>query len=75
MGLDAAGEIYWSTYRYMLEDFVNKIKGRKGYGVFVSNEESIAQSRALIMIHEKSAWVCDRLPSMFLNYPKRLVER
>jgi hypothetical protein len=75
MGLDAAGEIYRSTYRYMLEDFVNKIKGRKGYGVFVPNEESIAQSRALIMIHEKSAWVCDRLPSMFLNYPKRLVER
>ena len=51
---NAAGEIHWSTYRYMLEEFVNKIKGRKGSGVFVSHEESIAQSRALDMIYEKS---------------------
>ncbi|KAF2445318.1 NAD(P)-binding protein [Karstenula rhodostoma CBS 690.94] len=51
---DAAGEIHWSTYRYMLEEFVNKVKGRKGSGVFVSHEESIAQSRALDMIYEKS---------------------
>jgi hypothetical protein len=55
MGRDAAGEIHWSTYRYTLEEFVNEIKGCKGSGVFVSHEESIAQSRALDMIYEKSS--------------------
>jgi predicted dehydrogenase len=54
MGRDAAGETHWSTYRYMLEEFVNKIKGRKGSGIFISHEDSIAQSRALDMIYEKS---------------------
>ncbi|KAF2850033.1 NAD(P)-binding protein [Plenodomus tracheiphilus IPT5] len=55
MNRDVPGEIHWSTYRYMLEEFVNKIKGRTtGSGVFVSHEESIAQSRALDMIYEKS---------------------
>ncbi|KAF1834211.1 NAD(P)-binding protein, partial [Decorospora gaudefroyi] len=54
MGRDVAGETHWSTYRYMLEEFVNKIKGREGSGVFVSHEDSIAQSRALDMIYEKS---------------------
>jgi predicted dehydrogenase len=54
MGRDSAGEMHWSTYRYMLEEFVNKIKGRKGSGVFVSHEESIAQSRALDMVYEKA---------------------
>jgi predicted dehydrogenase len=54
MGRDAAGETYWSTYRYMLEEFVNRIKGREGSGVFVSHDESIAQSRALDMIYKKS---------------------
>jgi predicted dehydrogenase len=54
MGREAAGETSWSTYRYMLEEFVNKIKGRKGSGIFVSHEASIAQSRALDMIYEKS---------------------
>jgi predicted dehydrogenase len=54
MDRDAAGEIHWSTYRYMLEEFVNKIKGRKGSGIFISHEDSIAQSRALDMIYEKS---------------------
>jgi hypothetical protein len=26
------GEAYWSTYRHMLEQFVNKVKGRPGSG-------------------------------------------
>jgi predicted dehydrogenase len=54
MDQDVAGEIHWSTYRYMLEEFVNKIKGRKGSGVFISHKESIAQSCALDMIYRKS---------------------
>lgn len=54
MGRDVSGEIHWSTYRYMLEEFVNRIKGREGSGVFIENEESVKQARALDMIYEKS---------------------
>jgi len=35
------GEEYWSSYRYMLEEFVNKIKGKQGSGVWVDGQESI----------------------------------
>lgn len=35
------GEGYWSTYRYMLEEFVNKVKGRDGSGVWVDGQDSI----------------------------------
>jgi hypothetical protein len=35
------GEDYWSTYRYMLEEFVNKIKGKQGSGIWVDGQESI----------------------------------
>jgi predicted dehydrogenase len=54
MGGDQPSELYWSTYRHMLEQFVNKVKGREGSGVFISHEDSIAQARALDMIYEKS---------------------
>ncbi|KAK7750017.1 hypothetical protein SLS62_008009 [Diatrype stigma] len=48
------GEPHWSTYRYMLEQFVNRIKGREGSGIFISHEDSVAQARALDMIYGKS---------------------
>ncbi|KAL5113212.1 hypothetical protein ACEQ8H_008919 [Pleosporales sp. CAS-2024a] len=51
---NVAGETHWSTYRYMLEEFVNKIRNRQGSGVFVSHQDSIAQSEALDMIYQKS---------------------
>jgi predicted dehydrogenase len=35
------GKEYWSSYRYMLEEFVKRIKGRPGSGVWVSGEDSI----------------------------------
>lgn len=54
MGRDLPGEPYQSTYGYMLEQFVNKIKGRQGSGVFVSHEDSIAQMKALDMVYLKS---------------------
>ncbi|KAI4597863.1 hypothetical protein KJ359_004140 [Pestalotiopsis sp. 9143b] len=54
MGWTQNSEQYWSTYRYELEEFVNKIRGTKGSGKFISNEDSISQARALDMIYTKS---------------------
>lgn len=54
MGADEPGEAYWSTYRHELEQFVNRVRGREGNGVFISHENSIGQMRALDMIYEKS---------------------
>ncbi|KAH8885998.1 NAD(P)-binding protein [Thozetella sp. PMI_491] len=54
MGVDQPGEPFWSTYRHMLEQFVNRVKGREGTGIFISHEDSIAQARALDMIYNKS---------------------
>lgn len=38
---DRVGEEFWSTYRHMLEQFLNRVKGRDGSGVWVDGEESI----------------------------------
>ncbi|POS78754.1 hypothetical protein DHEL01_v202848 [Diaporthe helianthi] len=54
MGVDEPGEVYWPTYRYELEEFVNKVRGRPGNGTFFTHENSMAQMRALDMIYEKS---------------------
>jgi hypothetical protein len=48
-GTVRVGEDYWSSYRYMLEEFVNKIKGRQGSGVWVDGQESI---NGMVMIDE-----------------------
>lgn len=52
MGLDQPGEVHWSTYRYMLEQFVNNIRNREG--MVISPQDSILQAQALDMIYEKS---------------------
>lgn len=54
MGDDEPGEAYWPTYRYELEEFVNRVRGRPGNGSFFTHENSMAQMRALDMIYEKS---------------------
>ncbi|ETS85562.1 hypothetical protein PFICI_03587 [Pestalotiopsis fici W106-1] len=54
MGKDANSNPYWSTYRFMLEQFVNRIHGIEGSGKFISHEDSISQARALDMIYTKS---------------------
>lgn len=54
MGLDLPGEIYWLTYRNMLDQFVNQVRGRDGTGIFISHEDSIAQMKALDLVYEKS---------------------
>lgn len=48
------GEPYWSTYRHMLEQFVNRIKGRDGSGVWVDGEYSINQMKAIDAAFEKA---------------------
>lgn len=40
---DRKGEEWWSTYRYQLEAFVDRVKGRTGSGVWVEGEDSIRQ--------------------------------
>ena len=40
---DRKGEEWWSSYRYQLEAFVDKVKGREGSGVWVDGEDSIRQ--------------------------------
>lgn len=37
------GEEFWATYRYQLEAFVDRVKKRKGSGVWVEGEDSIRQ--------------------------------
>ncbi|OJK02089.1 hypothetical protein ASPACDRAFT_114738 [Aspergillus aculeatus ATCC 16872] len=38
---------WWTTWRCQLEEFVNRIKGRKGSGVWVDGGESIRQMEAV----------------------------
>lgn len=35
------GEEYWTTCRHQLEQFVNKIRGREGSGVWMDGEDSM----------------------------------
>ncbi|KAF2109165.1 oxidoreductase domain-containing protein [Lophiotrema nucula] len=48
------GEDYWATYRYQLEEFVNRVKGRKGSGVWVDPEDSIRQMEMVDATYEKA---------------------
>ncbi|TVY91575.1 D-xylose 1-dehydrogenase (NADP(+)) [Lachnellula willkommii] len=48
------GEPYWSTYRHMLEQFVNRIKGRDGSGVWIDGDYSINQMKAIDSAYEKA---------------------
>lgn len=50
---DLPGEIHWMSYRYQLEAFVNRVKGRKTQH-WVSGEDSIAQMKMIDMAYEKS---------------------
>lgn len=45
---------WWTTYRCQLEEFVNRIKGREGSGVWVDRAESIAQMEAIDRTYEKA---------------------
>jgi predicted dehydrogenase len=58
------GEPHWSTYRHMLEQFVNRIKGRDSSGVWTDGEYSINQMKAIDAAFEKAS-VAVRLTSSF----------
>ena len=47
------GETSWMSYRHMLEQFVNKVRGRETQ-TWVSGEDSIAQMKMLDMAYTKS---------------------
>lgn len=51
---DAAGETWWTTYRHQLEEFVNKIKGKTGSGIWISHEDSIKQMQMIDMVYQQS---------------------
>ncbi|KAJ5332600.1 NAD(P)-binding protein [Penicillium brevicompactum] len=51
----SAGEQeWWTSYRYQLEEFVNKIKGRDGSGVWVDGMDSVAQMEAIDATYRKA---------------------
>ncbi|RFU78076.1 d-xylose 1-dehydrogenase nadp+ 2 [Trichoderma arundinaceum] len=52
--LEQPGELYWKSYRHQLEQFIHRVKGRHGNGIWVSAEQSIAQMKAIDMVYEKS---------------------
>ncbi|UKZ74120.1 hypothetical protein TrVFT333_001779 [Trichoderma virens FT-333] len=50
---DLPGEVHWMSYRHQLEQFVNKVKGRKTQQ-WIEREDSIAQMKMIDMAYEKS---------------------
>lgn len=44
----------WTTYRHQLEQFVNKVKGRKGSGVWIDGEDSIKQMEMIDLAYDKA---------------------
>jgi predicted dehydrogenase len=48
------GEEWWTTYRFQLEAFVDRVKKRKGSGVWVEPEESIGQMETIDATYLKS---------------------
>lgn len=45
---------WWTSYRCQLEEFVNRVKGREGSGVWVDGAESIAQMEVIDRTYEKA---------------------
>jgi predicted dehydrogenase len=50
---DLPGEAWWMSYRYQLEEFVNRVKGRKTQ-YWVDGEDSTNQMKMIDMVYEKS---------------------
>ncbi|KAF8522982.1 NAD(P)-binding protein [Gautieria morchelliformis] len=49
---EGAGEDWWTTYRYQLEAFVDKVRGRTPHE-WISAEDSINQMKAVELVYEK----------------------
>ncbi|KAK4453993.1 hypothetical protein QBC34DRAFT_393965 [Podospora aff. communis PSN243] len=54
LGVNRKSESYWLTYKYQLDAFVDRIKGREGTGAWVDGEDSIGQMRMIDMAYRKS---------------------
>lgn len=50
--LEGPGEDWWTTYRYQLEEFVNKLKGRTPK-VWITPEDTVANMEWIEKIYEK----------------------
>lgn len=53
-GEGKVGEPWWSTFRHQLEEFVNKIRGREGSGVWISGADSIGQMQTIDETYKKA---------------------
>ncbi|KAH8699213.1 putative oxidoreductase [Talaromyces proteolyticus] len=47
------GADWWTTYRYQLEEFVNRVKGRNGSGVWIDRQDSINQMEVVDETYRK----------------------
>lgn len=52
-GKKLKGEVWWTTYRYMLEAFVDKVQGREPQA-WVTPEDTIANMEAIELFYENS---------------------
>ena len=48
------GKEWWTSYRWQLEAFVDRIKGRDGVGAWVEGEDSVGAMKAIDMVYEKA---------------------
>ena len=48
------GDASWSTYRHQLEEFVNKVRGRKSTGMWIEAEDSIKQMEMIDGAYRKA---------------------
>ena len=51
---DGSHDASWTTYRHQLEQFVNKVRGRRGSGVWVDGEDSIQQMEMIDGAYKKA---------------------
>lgn len=55
VGAEGRGDApQWMTYRHMLDQFVNRVRGDQGSGLWIEHEDSVIQARMLDMMYEKS---------------------
>ncbi|KAB5542872.1 hypothetical protein GE09DRAFT_1003713 [Coniochaeta sp. 2T2.1] len=64
---DLPGEKSWLSYRYLLEEFVNRVRGREGSGIWVTGEDSVRQMRMLDMAYEKGGLPVRKSPRFELG--------
>ena len=48
------GDASWTPYRHQLEQFVNRVRGRQGSGVWIDGEDSVRQTEIIDGAYEKA---------------------